>query len=203
MSMPPVLTETARPSRSRSAESQPNENSKSAARALEILEQHVLLDGFRIVLDDARSRGSYLFNAASDSRLIDFYGFFGSMPVGYNHPHFAEPAVQEELARAASIKIANSDVYSPGYAEFVETLVRVAGLPPLERYLFIEGGALAIENTLKAAMDWKVRKNIAAGRGGRGGGDLHFPHALPRRRGDTQSPTHTPSPQTHFFAQFK
>src|SRR4051794_13477376 len=203
MSMPPVLTETARPSRSRSAESQPNENSKSAARALEILEQHVLLDGFRIVLDDARSRGSYLFNAASDSRLIDFYGFFGSMPVGYNHPHFAEPAVQEELARAASIKIANSDVYSPGYAEFVETLVRVAGLPPLERYLFIEGGALAIENTLKAAMDLKVRKNIAAGRGERGTEILHFQHAFHGRSGYTMSLTNTDPRKTDLFAKFK
>jgi len=39
-----------------------------------------------------------------------------------------------------------------------ETFARVAGLPPLDKYLFIEGGALAVENTLKAAMDWKVRK---------------------------------------------
>src|SRR5947208_5188347 len=143
MSMPPVLTESAPPSRSRTAESKSttgNDERSSAARALGILQEHVLLDGFRIVFDDERSRGSYLYNAASDSRLIDFYGFFGSLPVGYNHPHFAEPAVQKELARAASIKVANSDVYSRGYAEFVETFSRVAGLPPLERYLFIEGG---------------------------------------------------------------
>src|SRR3954470_11551251 len=108
MSMPPVLTETARPSRSRTAESKPttNDERSSAARALEILERHVLLDGFRIVLDDERSRGSYLYTAASDSRLIDFYGFFGSMPVGYNHPHFDDPAVMQELARAAAIKVA-------------------------------------------------------------------------------------------------
>src|SRR3954465_4964877 len=139
MSMPPVLTETARPSRSHPAESKSktaNEDKPVASRALEILEHHVLLDGFRIVLDDERSRGSYLFNAASNSRLIDLYGFFGSMPVGYNHPHFNDPAVQEELARAATIKVANSDIYSESYAEFVETFSRVAALPPLERYLF-------------------------------------------------------------------
>ena len=82
-------------------------------------------------------------------------GFFGSNPIGFNHPHFERPEVKADLLRAAQIKIANSDVYSESYAEFVETFVRVAGLPPLERYLFIEGGALAIENTLKAAMDWK------------------------------------------------
>src|SRR5438045_1003709 len=206
MSMLPVLTETARPSqRSHSSVSQSNTtaNPTPASRALETLERHVLLDGFRIVLDDEKSRGSYLYNAATDSRLIDLYGFFGSMPVGYNHPHFAEPAVQKELARAASIKVANSDVYSPGYAEFVETFSRVAGLPPLERYLFIEGGALAIENTLKAAMDWKVRKNIAAGHGERGTEILHFQHAFHGRSGYTMSLTNTDPRKTDLFAKFK
>jgi L-lysine 6-transaminase len=204
--MPPVLTETARPSqRSRSIVSQTTNEDRHAGaiRALETLEQHVLLDGFRIVLDDERSRGSYLYNAATDSRLIDFYGFFGSMPIGYNHPHFAAPEVQAELARAASIKVANSDVYSEGYAEFVQTLTRVAGLPPLERYLFIEGGALAIENTLKAAMDWKVRKNIAAGRGERGTEILHFQHAFHGRSGYTMSLTNTDPRKTDLFAKFK
>jgi L-lysine 6-transaminase len=205
--MPPVLTETARPSqRSRKNQSKSdseNQGDAAAARALKILEQHVLLDGFKIVFDEAKSRGSYLYNAASDSRLIDFYGFFGSLPVGYNHPHFAEPAVQKELARAASIKVANSDVYSRGYAEFVETFSRVAGLPPLERYLFIEGGALAIENTLKAAMDWKVRKNIAAGRGERGTEILHFQHAFHGRSGYTMSLTNTDPRKTDLFAKFK
>src|SRR6202030_3497127 len=114
------------------------------------------------------SRGSYLQNAVSGKRLIDLYGFFGSMPVGFNHPHFDDPAVQRDLLRAAKVKIANSDVYSQGYADFVETFERMVGLPPLERYLFIEGGAPAVENCLKAAMDWKVRKNMAAGKGGRG-----------------------------------
>jgi L-lysine 6-transaminase len=206
MSQPPVLTETARPStRSRTSESKSTKTSKpiAAARALEILEQHLLLDGFRIVLDHERSRGSYLYDAASDSRLIDLYGFFGSMPVGYNHPHFNDPAVQKELARAASIKVANSDVYSAGYAEFVETFSRVAGLPPLERYLFIEGGALAIENTLKAAMDWKVRKNIAAGWGERGTEILHFQHAFHGRSGYTMSLTNTDPRKTDLFAKFK
>jgi L-lysine 6-transaminase len=203
--MPPVLTEPARPSRSRTAENQPKENEDKgiASHALEILEQHVLLDGFRIVLDDERSRGSYLFNAASNSRLIDLYGFFGSMPVGYNHPHFDDPAVREELARAAKIKVANSDVYSKGYAEFVETYSRVAGYPPLERYLFIEGGALAVENTLKAAMDWKVRKNIAAGRGERGTEILHFQHAFHGRSGYTMSLTNTDPRKTDLFAKFQ
>jgi len=110
--------------------------------------------------------------------------------------------VRKELTRAAKFKIANSDVYSEDYAEFVETLARVAGYPPLERYLFIEGGALAIENCLKAAMDWKVRKNMAAGRGERGTEILHFRHAFHGRSGYTMSLTNTDPRKTDLFAKF-
>ncbi len=160
------------------------------------------MDGFRIVFDLERSRGSYMYDAATGQRLIDFYGFFGSVPVGFNHPHFDQPEVQEELLRAAKTKIANSDVYSEQYAEFVEAFTRVAGYPPLNRYLFIEGGALAIENCLKAAMDWKVRKNMAAGRGELGTEILHFQKAFHGRSGYTMSLTNTDPVKTDLFAKF-
>ncbi|PZR72829.1 MAG: hypothetical protein DLM73_12245, partial [Chthoniobacterales bacterium] len=153
--MPSVLTEAGRTS-SRSRTSESKSPSHDAPGVLESLERHVLLDGFKIVIDLQKSRGSYLYNSVNDQRLIDLYGFFGSNPIGFNHPHFEQPEVKADLLRAAQIKIANSDVYSQSYADFVETFVRVAPALPLERYLFIEGGALAIENTLKAAMDWKV-----------------------------------------------
>jgi L-lysine 6-transaminase len=199
--MPPVLTEAARTS-SRRHISEPKPPAHDASRVLKSLEQHVLLDGFKIVIDLEKSRGSYLYNAVNDQRLIDLYGFFGSNPVGFNHPHFERADVKADLLRAAQIKIANSDVYSEAYAEFVETFVRVAGLPPLERYLFIEGGSLAIENTLKAAMDWKVRKNIAAGRGERGTEILHFRRAFHGRSGYTMSLTNTDPRKTDLFAKF-
>ena len=200
MSMPPVLTAAASP-RSRAKKSEKQE-SIAAPDVLRTIEQHVLLDGFKIVIDLEKSRGSYIYNAASDSRLIDLYGFFGSLPVGYNHPYFEQEDVKRDLLRASQIKIANSDVYSEGYARFVETFERVAGMKPLERYLFIEGGALAIENTLKAAMDWKVRKNMAAGRGERGTDILHFRHAFHGRSGYTMSLTNTDPRKTDLFAKF-
>src|ERR1700704_1827603 len=206
MSMPSVLTEAARTSSRRCiSETKPPAHDKAhdASSVLKSLEQHVLLDGFKIVIDLDKSRGSYLHNAFNDQRLIDLYGFFGSNPVGFNHPHFERPEVKADLLRAAQIKVANSDIYSPGYAEFVETFSRVAGLPPLDRYLFIEGGALAIENTLKAAMDWKVRKNIAAGHGERGTEILHFQHAFHGRSGYTMSLTNTDPRKTDLFAKFK
>src|SRR5438093_1241147 len=158
--MPPVLTEAARPSKKRSRIAETKAPVRDGVRALHVLEKHVLMDGFKIVIDLEKSRGSYMYDEATGRRLIDLYGFFGSLTIGFNHPYFDEPSVKEDLLRAAKFKVANSDIYSEGYAEFVDAFSRVAGFPPLERYLFIEGGALAIENTLKAAMDWKVGKNL-------------------------------------------
>jgi L-lysine 6-transaminase len=198
--MPPVLTESAS-SRSHTTKSE-KQKSVRASNVLQTIEQHVLLDGFKVVIDLEKSRGSYLYNAVTGHRLIDLYGFFGSMPVGFNHPYFDRDDVKLDLLRAAKVKIANSDVYSEGYAEFVETFSRVVGLPPLERYLFIEGGALAVENTLKAAMDWKVRKNMAAGHGERGTEVLHFRRAFHGRTGYTMSLTNTDPRKTDLFAKF-
>jgi L-lysine 6-transaminase len=199
--MPPMLTEAARASRPRLSKSKKKKR-VDASRVLNVLEEHILLDGFKIVIDLEKSRGSYLFDAATGHCVIDLYGFFGSMPVGFNHSYFDEPEVQRDLLRAAKAKVANSDVYSEAYAEFVDTFARVAGLPPLDRYLFIEGGALAVENTLKAAMDWKVRKNMAAGRGERGTQILHFRHAFHGRSGYTMSLTNTDPRKTDLFAKF-
>src|SRR5437899_12984889 len=200
MSIPPVLAEAVS-SRNRTAKSE-RQKQIAPSKVLKTIEQHVLLDGFKVVVDLEKSRGSYLYNAVDDRRLIDLYGFFGSMPVGFNHPHFDEPDVRRDLLPAAKVKLANSDVYSDGYAEFVATFERVVGLPPLGRYLFIEGGALAVENCLKAAMDWKVRKNMATGRGERGTQVLHFRHAFHGRSGYTMSLTNTDPRKTDLFAKF-
>ncbi len=114
---PGELTEAASPlSRATRSEKSRNRGTISPSTVLDTIERHVLLDGFRIVVDLEKSRGSYLYNAVDDRRLIDLYGFFGSMPVGFNHPHFDDPQVQRDLLRAAKVKIANSDVYSDGYA---------------------------------------------------------------------------------------
>src|SRR5881392_2791295 len=215
MSIPPVLTEAASPrSRATKNEKSRSRQTISPSMVLDTIEQHVLLDGFKVVVDLDKSRGSYLHNAVDGRRLIDLYGFFGSMPVGFNHPQFDGPEVRRDLLRAAKVKVANSDVYSEGYAEFVATFERVVGLPPLQRYLFIEGGALAVENCLKAAMDWKIRKNIAAGHsparnathsvagGERGTQVLHFRHAFHGRTGYTMSLTNTDPRKTDLFAKF-
>jgi L-lysine 6-transaminase len=166
------------------------------------LEKHILVDGFKLVIDLERSSGSRLVDAPTGRELIDLYSFYASMPVGYNHPHFDRPEVKADLLAAAKIKVASADVYSVQYATFIKTFSRVMGLPPLERYFFIEGGALAVENALKAAMDWKVRKNLAAGKGERGTEILHFEKAFHGRSGYTMSLTNTDPRKVQYYPKF-
>jgi len=165
-------------------------------------DKHVLMDGLGIVLDLEKSRGCRLVDTASGRKLLDCYGCFGSLPVGFNHRHFDLPEVRRELLLGARSKVANSDVSSDLFGTFVREFRRLAGLPPLERYFFIEGGALAVENALKAAMDWKVRKNLAAGRGERGTGIVHFEGAFHGRSGYTLSLTNTDPVKTAYFPKF-
>src|ERR1051325_3682272 len=163
----------------------------AAADVVSDLEKHVLVDGFRIVIDLEKSRGAHLVDAATGRSWLDLYGFYGSLPVGFNHPHFDRPDVQEEFLAVSRTKVANADVYSRPYATFVNTFHRLVGLPLLERYFFIDGGAVAVENALQAATHWKARKNRAAGRGERGTEILHFARAFHGRTGYTMSLTNT------------
>src|SRR5665213_2188532 len=55
------------------------------------LEKHILVDGFKLVVDLEKSRGSRLVDAATGRSFIDFYSFYASMPVGFNHPYFNSP----------------------------------------------------------------------------------------------------------------
>jgi len=166
------------------------------------LEQHILVDGFKLVFDLARSHGSYFVDAATGRQLIDLYSFYASQPIGFNHPYFDRPEVKADLLAAAKVKVSNADVYTVQFATFVRDFARVVGLPPLDRYFFIEGGALAVENALKPAMDWKVRKNLAAGRGERGTDIIHFERAFHGRSGYTLSLTNTDPRKIAHFAKF-
>jgi L-lysine 6-transaminase len=171
-------------------------------RVIAELERHILVDGLKLVFDPEKSHGSVFVDAVTGRELIDLYSFYASQPVGFNHPYFDRPEVREDLLVASKVKVANADIYTVQYATFVQTFARVMGLPPLERYFFIEGGALAVENAVKAAMDWKVRKNLEAGRGERGTEIIHFERAFHGRSGYTLSLTNTDPRKISYFPKF-
>src|SRR2546426_719527 len=90
-----------------------------AADVLHTLEEHVLTDGFPLVLDLEKSRGCRVVDSTTGRRYLDLYGCFGSLPVGFNHPWFDAPDVRRDLLASARVKTANSDIYCALFAEFV------------------------------------------------------------------------------------
>ncbi|MEU6740761.1 L-lysine 6-transaminase [Streptosporangium sandarakinum] len=166
------------------------------------LSRHLLVDGYRLVLDLERSRGSRLVDARTGRSYLDFYTFFASAPLGVN-PFDDDPAFLDRLGRIAANKPANPDLYTVHLADFTETFVRVLGDPELPHLFFVEGGALAVENALKCAFDWKSRRNEAQGRSpGLGARVLHLTRAFHGRSGYTLSLTNTDPVKTDRFPQF-
>src|SRR5437870_13407220 len=65
------------------------------------LERHILVDGFKLVFDPQKSRGSRFADAASGRELIDLYRFYASQPIGFNHPYFDRPELRADLLAPA------------------------------------------------------------------------------------------------------
>lgn len=172
----------------------------------DVLSRHMLTKGMmRMVLDMDASQGVRLKDKSGGEAYIDLFGFYASSPLGMNHPKLAQDeAFRKRLMDAALNKITNSDVMTEHMARFVDTFSRV-GIPAYLPYtFFISGGALAIENALKAAFDWKVRKNFEKGyRREVGHKVLHLDQAFHGRSGYTMSLTNTSDPRkTMYFPKF-
>src|SRR6266581_6351802 len=168
------------------------------------LARHVLTDGFHLILDLRRSYGCWLVDARSGERYLDLYSFFASAPLGINPRGLGDdPEFVGLLAEAAINKTTNSDIYTAHYADFVDTFARVLGDRALPHLFFIEGGALAVENALKCAFDWKSRHNEMRGRSPRlGTRVIHLTRAFHGRSGYTLSLTNTDPAKTDRFPKF-
>ncbi len=100
-------------------------------------------------------------------------------------------------------KPSNSDVYSVPMARFVDTFARVLGDPALPHLFFVDGGALAVENALKVAFDWKSRLNESRGiDAALGTKVLHLRGAFHGRSGYTLSLTNTDPNKVARFPKF-
>lgn len=179
------------------------ESTTPASRVHDVLRKKQLVDGFPFVYDPDRSHDSILVDQRDGTEYLDLFSFFASLPIGHNHPGMADPRFRDRLLKAALYKPTCSDVYTQAQADFVEAFSRT--LPPAFTHLFfVEGGALAVENAVKTAFDWKVRKNLAAGRGELGTQVIHFRHCFHGRSGYTVSMTNTFDPRkTQYFPKFR
>jgi L-lysine 6-transaminase len=170
----------------------------------ETLARYQLADGLPFVLDLARSHGSWLFDAVTGEQHLDFFTCFASWPIGYNHPGMSEPGFVAELTNVAGIKPSNSDLYTESMARFVEAFGSRVSPEGFDHHFWVSGGALAVENALKTAFDWKARRlgrtDLTADVNDLS--ILHFRQCFHGRSGYTMSLTNTDPGKIGLFPKF-
>lgn len=174
-----------------------------AKQVHETLRRHQLTDGYPFVMDLERSHGSWLHDALTGDEYLDFFTCFASWPVGYNHPATEDAAFREEISLVARHKPASSDLYTSHMAEFVDAFATKATPEGFDHHFWISGGALAVENALKVAFDWKAHKvGVDKVNDGNDLVILHFEQAFHGRSGYTMSLTNTVPDKIALFPKF-
>jgi L-lysine 6-transaminase len=178
-------------------------NKITADKVHETISRNMLADGFDFVLDLKNSHGMHLVDEKTGDVYLDLFTFFASSPLGLNHPKLHSKKVMDELAFASVNKPSNSDIYTVLMAEFVDTFSKIAKPEYMKYLFFVAGGALAVENGLKVAFDWKVQKNFMKGiKAEKGQQVIHFKQAFHGRSGYTLSLTNTDPTKTKYFPKF-
>ncbi|UCB58523.1 MAG: L-lysine 6-transaminase [Thermoplasmatales archaeon] len=155
------------------------------------LSKYIIVDGFDFVLDLRKSKGCQIYDSRENKYFLDCFSFFASAPLGCNHPKLSNPEFIQKIGEVAVNKPTNSDIYTVELANFVDSFARHA-VPSYFKYLFfISGGSLAVENGIKTAFDWKIRKNLKQGEKELGTQVIHFNEAFHGRTGYTLSLTNT------------
>ena len=173
-----------------------------ADQVFPILKANILVDGFHAVIDLEKSHGAVIVDALEGKEYLDCYGYFATLPIGHNHPKMEDEGFRKSLMTAALANPANSDIYSRQFAAFVKTFRELAVPDGFEYLFFVAGGALAVENAMKAAFDWKAQKNREKGIEDGGDKILHFKDAFHGRSGYTLSVTNTDPTKTKDYPKF-
>lgn len=172
---------------------------KTANELIPKLKKYILVDGLNIVVDLRKSFGSWLVDSRDGKKYLDCFGQFASQALGWGHPALVSRI--EELTEVSLVKLSHSDIYTEYYQKFNEIFAKT--LPEFKKSFFISGGALAVENALKAAFDWKSQKlNISTQEEVNKLDIVHFENAFHGRSGYTLSLTNTDPNKTNFFSKF-
>ena len=169
-----------------------------------LLSKYQLVDGYDLVVDLEKSHGVWIHDAASGMEYLDAFTCFASWPLGFNHPDLMAEPFNDAILKVSRNKIANSDLYTTELAEFVDAFATKVTPKEYPHHFWVSGGALAVENALKTAFDWKARKlgrtnfhddvnDLVV---------LHFKQAFHGRSGYTMSLTNTLPDKVGLFPKF-
>lgn len=167
-----------------------------------VVKSRVLADDNAVVVDLARSSGSWLVDARNGRRYLDCFSQFASQAIGWNHPKMLERS--DRLMAVAVNRVANSDMYTCEYADFVAKFSEFT--PDFKHHFYVCGGALAVENGLKAAFDWKMKRMGLPEERCSELGVIHLHEAFHGRSGYTMSMTNNGNamnPKVYGFPKFR
>jgi len=108
------------------SDSSRTETGMDPGTVLDTIRKHMLVDGFPIVVDLVNSKGARLKDRVTGKEYLDFFQFFASMPLGFNHPRVNNEEFRNYLADVAVNKPSNSDFYARQMGEFVDAMSRWA-----------------------------------------------------------------------------
>ncbi|MDP7004973.1 MAG: L-lysine 6-transaminase [Phycisphaerales bacterium] len=169
-----------------------------------VLSKYQLADGYDLVVDLEKSHGCWIHDSSTGREFLDAFTCFASWPLGFNHPELMGGPFNEEILKASRNKIANSDLYTTELATFVEEFGSKVTPEDFPHHFWVSGGALAVENALKTAFDWKARK-LGRTNFHDDVNDLvilHFEQAFHGRSGYTMSLTNTLPDKIGLFPKF-
>lgn len=109
------------------------------------------LSNSKIKIDWEKSKESYLYDSRSNRSILDFFGMYASLPLGYNHPIF-ENDFEKEIVKASKVKVTNCEFLCEESESFDKQFTEFAGQGFYKNIHYCSTGALAVESALKAVM---------------------------------------------------
>ena len=70
----------------------------------EVLKKYMLVDGFDITIDLNQSTTSHIQDSRTNKKLLDFFTFIASNPLGMNHPKLNNEEFIKQIGRVAISK---------------------------------------------------------------------------------------------------
>lgn len=116
---------------------------------------------FNIKADIVQSHGSYIFDLTRGRKVLDLFGMYSSLPLGYNHEAFGKYEFLHEVKTYASLKVANCEVATDAADSFIDLFTSHLSMRPFSHFHFCCTGALAIEAAVKTAMVARGNKRVA------------------------------------------
>lgn len=113
---------------------------------------------FNIKIDFDKSHDSYIFDKNRNKFFLDFFGLYSTLPLGYSHPIFKHASFRNDYNRIAGVKVTNCEIISDEAEDFLQEFSGHKDMKNFKYFHFCCTGALAIEASIKIAMDQKKCK---------------------------------------------